>query len=512
MARVALCVVLTLLLGHPVWAGSPSDVRRLGEIARTPNLLQFLSALSTLDATELDREELRRALEQSGVSPYSPVGRVLRDARRLRVDGGRVRLERDSATDFQIQGGRVLVGRALQYERSGAVVLEDVQGLYVLASGRAYPVRRLATVLDQTRVTIGHPDTGRPLRELRVSRSAFDPSREPVPLDVPPRPGDEDPLDRQRLGISGRLEGGDPSSGTYRRATRGLQELLNTKRGLDERALLLTESRDAETQAAIARFQRRAGLPATGIMDDDTWDALFDPDPPEAWARRRARSPLLWTGDQGREARELQELMNWYRARHHQAPIPVTGRLDRATLQSMDSIQRALGLEPTRSANQPTWDALRDRSPWRDTTPVDASGSDLEVLARIVKGECPAHMPWEGKVAVAAVVLNRVRSPRFPGSIREVAHQRGRSNGRWVYQFSCYDPSYRHLYDGEIPDYAWAAAREALRGTDPVRGADHYFNPTIVWPPWANRLEFVRSIGDPRHPNTTTHSFFRSKA
>lgn len=126
---------------------------------------------------------------------------------------------------------------------------------------------------------------------------------------------------------------------------------------------------------------------------------------------------------------------------------------------------------------------------------------DLEILARIVNGECPHDTPFEGKVAVAAVVLNRVRSNRFPKSIPEVAHQKK--------QFSCYNPSRRaRLYDAPVPPVAWEAARAAVEGQDPSGGCTHFFNPYLVQPGWARELEFVKRIGTaPRN----THAFYRDK-
>ena len=133
--------------------------------------------------------------------------------------------------------------------------------------------------------------------------------------------------------------------------------------------------------------------------------------------------------------------------------------------------------------------------------PPGISPSDLEVLARVVKGECPADTPFEGKVAVAAVVLNRVRSKRFPMSIPEVAHQEK--------QFSCCNPSSRaRLYDGPIPAAAWEAARAAAEGHDPTGGCTHFFNPYLVQPGWARGLEFVKRIGT---APGNTHAFYRDK-
>jgi spore germination cell wall hydrolase CwlJ-like protein len=129
------------------------------------------------------------------------------------------------------------------------------------------------------------------------------------------------------------------------------------------------------------------------------------------------------------------------------------------------------------------------------------SSHDLEILARIVNGECPHDTPFEGKVAVAAVVLNRVRSRRFPKSIQEVAHQEK--------QFSCYNPSSRaRLYDAPVPPVAWEAARAAVGGEDPTGGCTHFFNPYIVQPGWAGDLEFVKRIGT---APGNTHAFYRDK-
>jgi hypothetical protein len=142
----------------------------------------------------------------------------------------------------------------------------------------------------------------------------------------------------------------------------------------------------------------------------------------------------------------------------------------------------------------PMGDNLGGSSP-----PFEASESDLEILARIVKGEVPANAPVEGQIAVAAVVLNRVRAGGFGSTIAEVAHA--------PWQFSCYNPDQRdRLYWGPIPDYAWAAAKAALAGQNPVPGCTFYFNPYLVSPSWANTMHLYRRIGTSA---STTHDFYR---
>lgn len=138
-------------------------------------------------------------------------------------------------------------------------------------------------------------------------------------------------------------------------------------------------------------------------------------------------------------------------------------------------------------------------------TAMQVSTDDLTTLARLIQSEVPANAPYEGAVAVGAVVLNRVRSSRFPNTILKVVGQRGKTKrGVWVYQFSGYND---HNYRAPVKDYAWRAAREALAGADPVAGADHYYNPFLVAPRWARSFTFIRRIGA---TSRTAHDFYHS--
>lgn len=150
----------------------------------------------------------------------------------------------------------------------------------------------------------------------------------------------------------------------------------------------------------------------------------------------------------------------------------------------------------------PREETARVREERGETRPYrGVSHEHLEVLARIVKGEMPHDGCFEGKVAVAAVILNRVRHDAFPKSIPAVAHQ--------PLQFSCYNRNVRaRLYNGPIPDWAWEAARAAVAGRDPTQGSTHYFNPYLVRPSWARQMRFVKRIGTEAH---TTHDFYRMR-
>lgn len=99
---------------------------------------------------------------------------------------------------------------------------------------------------------------------------------------------------------------------------------------------------------------------------------------------------------------------------------------------------------------------------------VEITPKEKELLARVVHAEARGES-FEGQVAVAAVVLNRVQSNRFPNTVWEVIHQKG--------QFT---PVER----GTLPQTASAscveAVERALRGDDPTSGALFFYNPATT--------------------------------
>lgn len=110
--------------------------------------------------------------------------------------------------------------------------------------------------------------------------------------------------------------------------------------------------------------------------------------------------------------------------------------------------------------------------------------SDVYLLAKVVYGEARGEK-YTGKVAVAAVVLNRVESSKFPNSLAKVVYQPG--------AFSIVD-------DGQInlsPDQeALRAARDAINGWDPSGGALFYYNPSKTTNKWIRSRPVIVTIGD----------------
>ena len=111
------------------------------------------------------------------------------------------------------------------------------------------------------------------------------------------------------------------------------------------------------------------------------------------------------------------------------------------------------------------------------------SDGDLALLARLISAEARGE-PYEGQVAVGAVVLNRVDHASFPNSISGVIYQSG--------AFSC-------LYDGQfdqpVAESAYRAARDAMNGWDPSYGAIYYFNPVTATSAWIWSRPLIVTIG-----------------
>lgn len=99
---------------------------------------------------------------------------------------------------------------------------------------------------------------------------------------------------------------------------------------------------------------------------------------------------------------------------------------------------------------------------------INYSAADLDLLARLVTAETQ-DQPYNAQVAVAAVVVNRVQSSEFPNAISSVVYQR--ING--YYQFT---PVLNGWIDKPATETAKKAAREALYGADPSKGALFYFD------------------------------------
>lgn len=108
--------------------------------------------------------------------------------------------------------------------------------------------------------------------------------------------------------------------------------------------------------------------------------------------------------------------------------------------------------------------------------------AQVKLLAALIYCEA-GNQPYAGKVAVGAVVMNRVESRRFPNTMEGVIYQSGQFTPARTGKLA------RVLASNNIPSACYEAAYDALNGSDPVNGAlffnsrrgtfklgDHYFS------------------------------------
>lgn len=112
------------------------------------------------------------------------------------------------------------------------------------------------------------------------------------------------------------------------------------------------------------------------------------------------------------------------------------------------------------------------------------SSTDLNLLARVVYGEARGE-PYTGQVAVAAVVLNRVKSSSFPNTVAGVVYQSG--------AFDCVSDGQINLTPNQS---AYNAARDALNGWDPTYGCLFYYNPRTATSKWMLARTVKLNIGN----------------
>nr|WP_276209710.1 cell wall hydrolase [Bacillus mesophilus] len=132
-------------------------------------------------------------------------------------------------------------------------------------------------------------------------------------------------------------------------------------------------------------------------------------------------------------------------------------------------------------ANNPSTVKVQETN---QSTNLSISEEDFDLLARIVRAEAQTE-PFEGKVAVASVVLNRVESPLFPDTIREVIYQRGQ---------------FQPVSNGQINK---PADKESIRAVHAAlsdmrhiaNGSLFFYNPTIATSRWLDSRETTVIIG-----------------
>ena len=115
--------------------------------------------------------------------------------------------------------------------------------------------------------------------------------------------------------------------------------------------------------------------------------------------------------------------------------------------------------------------------------PQGFSQNDIQLMANAVYGEARGES-YEGQVAVASVILNRVESPSFPNTVSGVI----------------FEPrAFTAVADGQIwltpNERAKEAVLDAINGWDPSLNALYYFNPDTATSGWIWTRPQIKQIG-----------------
>ena len=190
-------------------------------------------------------------------------------------------------------------------------------------------------------------------------------------------------------------------------------------------------------------------------------------------------------GSRGEEVRTIQtKLKRWGYYNGN-----VDGIYGSQTLEAVKYFQRKNGLKVDGIAGTNTLRAMGIYNSSGNSSSNSSSStnsSDLNLLSRLVYGEARGE-PYTGQVAVAAVVLNRVKHSSFPNTIAGVIYQNG---------------AFDVVSDGQINltpnETAKKAAQDALNGWDPSNGAIYYFNPSTATNKWIWSRPMTVTIGKHR--------------
>ena len=193
---------------------------------------------------------------------------------------------------------------------------------------------------------------------------------------------------------------------------------------------------------------------------------------------QKSEQTLSRLGSQGREVTLIQEKLI---EKGYLCDNEADGIFGVKTLKALKEFQKDNGLVVDGIAGPKTLKALGIKESAKDNPQKDKT---LELLARVISAEARGE-PYEGQIAVGAVVLNRVKHPSFPNTVAGVIYQPG---------------AFDTVSDGQInlepTDSAYRAAEDALAGVDPTGGCLYFYDPRYTSNKYMLSLPVVMRIGN----------------
>jgi len=193
---------------------------------------------------------------------------------------------------------------------------------------------------------------------------------------------------------------------------------------------------------------------------------------------------MLYFGTRGRDVKALQSMLAGKGYFH----VKPTGYYGPITERAVIEFQKNYKLRIDGFAGYETINKLKNKVKSNSITNnsnyrLNVTAEEMDLLLRTVYSEARGES-FEGQVAVASVVINRVLDDRFPDTIKGVVFQ------PWAFTA---------VHDGQFwldPDPSMRKAVEAaLKGWDPSGGAVFYYNPAKVTSYWIYTRQVIGRIG-----------------
>jgi spore cortex-lytic enzyme len=226
------------------------------------------------------------------------------------------------------------------------------------------------------------------------------------------------------------------------------------------------------TKAAVIKFQKKHGLNAEGYLGPLTLEKIGIYVPSTTTSTSGGGTPY----DSTIITKVQQRLRDW-----GYYDGPVTGYYGDLTKAAVIKFQKKHGLNAEGYLGPLTLEKIGISAP---STSSSQNSTDLNLLAKCVYAEARGE-PYAGQVAIAAVVLNRVKDPNFPNTISGVIYQ------PWA--FTAVNDGQINLQPNQT---AYNAARDALNGWDPTYGSTFYYNPATATNQWIFQKPIVTQIGN----------------
>lgn len=231
------------------------------------------------------------------------------------------------------------------------------------------------------------------------------------------------------------------------------------------------------TKAAVIRFQKKHGLNSAGYLGQLTLEKIgIYVSTGSTTTSSSSSSGTKY--DSATITKVQQRLKDW-----GYFDGPITGYYGELTTAAVIKFQKKHGLASDGILGPLTLGKIGITGTQTGSSSSQNS-TELNLLAKCVYAEARGE-PYAGQVAIAAVVLNRVKDPSFPNTISGVIYQ------PWAFTA---------VNDGQIDlepnQTAYSAARDALNGWDPTYGCVFYYNPATATSQWMFQKKVAIRIGN----------------